>query len=91
MSPSTDFYPQLNSFLKALHPSLASLTPHLIAAGIDCSDSLILLCSLESEILEKSLKAIQTKARARNEPLSIVHLKLLKKLIGEAQAGNYSA
>jgi len=91
MSPLTDFHPQLNSFLKALHPSLVSLTSHLIAAGINCSDSLTLLCSLDRTTLDKSLKAIQTGAQARNQSISIIHLKLLKKLIGEAQVQGYDS
>jgi len=88
---SSAFYPQLNSFLKALHPSLASLTPHLIAAGIDTSDSLTLLCSLDRTTLDKSLKVIQARAQASNQPLSIIHLKLFKKRVEEARGGKYQA
>jgi hypothetical protein len=88
--PVSSFYPQL-AFLRALHPSLVSLTPDLIAAGIDCSDSLTLLSSLESEMLNKSLKVRQARAQTTNQSLSILHLKLFKMSIEEVNGGDSQA
>jgi hypothetical protein len=40
-------------------------------------------------MLEKSLKVIQAQAQILNQSLSIIHLKLFKKLVGEAQVQGY--
>ncbi|GAA5983139.1 hypothetical protein JCM5350_007891 [Sporobolomyces pararoseus] len=90
-SPSSPFYPRLESFLKGLHPSLAPLSFHLDSAGIDSLYTLTLLCSLEPATLDKFLAAVQQRAQSLNQQISILHLKLFGKLIKGAQDGGFSS
>ncbi|KPV76132.1 uncharacterized protein RHOBADRAFT_53115 [Rhodotorula graminis WP1] len=88
-SPADD----VASFLVALHPSLVSLTPHLIAAGFDSVDALSSLVLLEPPILALTLDLIRVEAgrRAKEQrasgahvdPVSIIQLKLLARRLGD--------
>ncbi|GAA5851203.1 hypothetical protein JCM9279_007483 [Rhodotorula babjevae] len=80
VSPTYD----LVAILHALEPSLASLAPHLAAAGINSVDAVVALISLEPatlDLLFDDLRLVVHPAD-RSRP-SIVQLKLLKKLFEE--------
>ncbi|GAA5947571.1 hypothetical protein JCM3765_001732 [Sporobolomyces pararoseus] len=79
------FRPQLESFLKGLHPSLSALTLPLLTAGINSIDTLTLLCLLDSSTLAKFMNSIQEKARISNQTISVIQIKLFEKSVREAQ------
>ncbi|GAA5947457.1 hypothetical protein JCM3765_001685 [Sporobolomyces pararoseus] len=89
--PSSQFRPQLEAFLRGLHVSLAPLATHLISAGVETLETLTLLCFLDSSTLNKFLEAVQQKAQSSNHSISIIHLKMLAKLVKEAKDGGFAA
>ncbi|GAA5983135.1 hypothetical protein JCM5350_007889 [Sporobolomyces pararoseus] len=90
LSPSSSpFYPQLEAFLRGLHPPLSSLTSPLFLAGIDSIDTLAAFCAFEPSTVERFLKSIQDKARTMNQPVSILHLRLFVLKLEEAKKNSF--
>ncbi|GAA5910329.1 hypothetical protein JCM6882_003253 [Rhodosporidiobolus microsporus] len=73
------------ALLTSLHPSLAPLTPHLLAAGVDSPDSLVELALLDPHALELFVDTIRRRSederwRPRGaERISVLQARLLVK------------
>ena len=93
LSPLVSPILDIRAFLVSLHPSLESLTSHLVDAGFDSVASLTWLALLEPPILKITLDVVRVEAsrragaqRRRGErvcPLSVIQLKLLERRLGE--------
>lgn len=81
------FFPQLERFLRALHPSLSSLALSIFSAGIDSFEMLCKFNAFESDTLAKFLELIHS--QDVKQEISKVHLKLLQKKLEEAKAGGW--
>ncbi|GAA5822937.1 hypothetical protein JCM5353_007904 [Sporobolomyces roseus] len=86
--PLSPFFPQLERFLRALHPSLSALAIPLFNAGIDSFELLCLFNAFESETLAKFLQLV--KSQDVKQEISNVHLRLLQKKLEEAKAGEWN-
>jgi len=82
------FFPQLERFLRALHPALSALAIHLFDAGIDSFELLCLFNAFESETLAKFLQLV--KSQDVKQEISNVHLRLLQKKLEEAKVGEWN-
>ncbi|GJN88298.1 hypothetical protein Rhopal_001263-T1 [Rhodotorula paludigena] len=83
----------VHAFLGAMHPSLVSLAPHLAHAGFDSLSSLVALLHFEPVFLDLVLEEIRfaaesprTRAPDANGPVSVIHIKLLARLLREERA-----
>jgi len=86
--PLSPFFPQLERFLRALHPSLSALAIPLFNAGIDSFELLCLFNAFESETLARFLQLV--KSQDVKQEISNVHLRLLQKKHEEAKVGDWS-
>ncbi|GAA5822911.1 hypothetical protein JCM5353_007893 [Sporobolomyces roseus] len=82
------FFPKLERFLRALHPSLSALAIHLFDAGIDSFELLCLFNAFESETLARFLQLV--KSQDVKQEISNVHLRLLQKKLDEAKVGEWN-
>lgn len=76
-----------------MHPSLVSLAPHLVHAGFNTFSSLVALLHFEPVFLDLVLEEIRfaaesprTRAPDANGPVSVIHIKLLARLLREERA-----
>ncbi|GAA5983138.1 hypothetical protein JCM5350_007890 [Sporobolomyces pararoseus] len=86
---STDFLPQLGSFLQSLHPSLRQLDRPLFDSGITSVDTLALLCHFESSTLDKFIQALRQNALDSGQTISVIHLKLLQRQLSQAKLDGF--
>ena len=86
-SELSPFFPQIERFLRALHPSLSGLALSIFSAGIDSFEMLCKFNAFESDTLAKFLELIHS--QDVKQEISKVHLKLLQKKLEEAKAGGW--
>lgn len=80
----------ISAFLRGLHPSLESLAPHFVEAGLTTIDSFASLTLVHPAIIDNTLDVIRSRAEAaasqsRDAPHapSIIQLRLLARLLKE--------
>ncbi|GAA6008910.1 hypothetical protein JCM10207_004021 [Rhodosporidiobolus poonsookiae] len=87
------FLPALTSFLIGLNPTLESLAPHLLVAGVDSLSRLVQLSELDAFGLDAFLDAIAQNREALQAggegmaPATMLQLKMLRKGLLDSKAG----
>jgi hypothetical protein len=89
-SATHTFYSQLDAFLKALHPSLASLTSPLYDSGINSVDTLGSFCNLETTIFDSYIRSLQARALSVGQEVSLDHWNLLQTKLEEGQSEGFA-
>lgn len=84
------FDSHLNAFLKALHPSLTSLSSPLYDSGIDSVETLGSFCNFETTILDSYFRSLQTRALSVGQEVSLEHWNLLQTKLEEGQSEGFA-